>query len=104
MCGGSFEITSVPGEGTATRAVFERDHIDRPPLGDLVGTLLCVVVGNPGLDVRYCHNVGAEEFVFDTRDLREILGPEVPLHDPEILGYIRGTLAEALSELGSEAA
>ena len=104
MCGGAFEITSVPGEGTATWAAFEQDHIDRPPLGDLAGTLLCIIVGNPGLDVRYCHIVGMEEFVFDTRELRELLGPEVPLYDPEILGFIRGTLTEGLSVLGSEAA
>jgi hypothetical protein len=103
MCGGTFEITSLRGEGTVTRAAFERDHIDRPPLGDLAGTLLCIIVGNAALDVRYRHCVGAEEAVFDTRELREVLGPEVPLHDPEILGFIRGTLAESLAILGSEA-
>jgi hypothetical protein len=103
MCGGDFEITSVPGEGTSTRAVFELDHLDRPPLGDLAGTLLCIIVGNPTLDVRYCHIMAAEEFVFDTRELRELLGPEVPLYDPEILGFIRGTLTEGLAVLGSEA-
>lgn len=104
MCGGDFEITSVLGEGTTTRAAFERDHIDRPPLGDFAGTLLCIIIGNQAIDVRYCHRVGAEEFVFDTRELRELLGPEVPLYDPEILGFIRGTLKEGLSTLESEAA
>ncbi len=104
MCGGDFQITSVPGEGTATRAAFEFDHIDRPPLGDLAGTLLCIIVGNPTLDVVYCHHVGPGEFVFDTRELRELLGPEVPLYDPEILGFIRGTLTEELMALESEAA
>ncbi len=104
MCGGEFEIASKLGVGTVTRAIFDRDHIDRPPLGDLVGTLLCIMIGNQAIDVCYEHRVGAEEFTLDTRELRELLGPEVPLHDPEIVGFIRGALTEGISTLGSEAA
>ncbi|MGC9521362.1 MAG: ATP-binding protein [Anaerolineae bacterium] len=104
MCGGAFEITSQPGQGTETRATFEYDHVDRPPLGDLVGTLLCIVVGNPQLDVVYHHRVEDQAFVFDTREIREVLGPEVPLSDPEVLRYVRGALIEGLLSIGGEAA
>ncbi|MBN1250383.1 MAG: sensor histidine kinase [Anaerolineae bacterium] len=110
MCGGEFEITSnprgmhAPAGGTTTRAVFQLSHIDRPPLGDVIGTLLCVVVGNPQLDVVYHHRVGDEAFEFDTREIREILGDDVPLSDPEVLAFIRGTLTEGLAAIGGEAA
>ncbi|MGC9467186.1 MAG: ATP-binding protein [Anaerolineae bacterium] len=104
MCGGGFEIVSVPREGTAVSAVFQLSHIDRPPLGDLIGTLLCIIVGNPQLDVVYTHRVGENEFAFDTLTIREILGSKIPLSDPEVLGYIRGTLTEGLISIGSEAA
>lgn len=110
MCGGSFEITSkprdpkIPDQGTVTRAAFQLSHIDRPPLGDVIGTLLCIIVGNPQLNVVYHHRVGDSEFEFDTREIREILGDDVPLSDPEVLGFIRGALAEGLAAIGGEAA
>lgn len=103
MCGGTFSITSTPGRGTTTRATFQHSHIDRPPLGDLVGTLLCIIVGSSQLDLVYRHQVAdagsadRRSFVFDTRELREILGPEIPFSDPEVLGFIRGTLGAGLT-------
>ena len=60
MCDGHFEIHSAVGQGTETKATFRHSHIDRPPLGDIVGTLLCVIVGFPGGDVVYCHSVNGE--------------------------------------------
>ena len=35
QCGGTFGITSRPGEGTEVKASIVRDHIDAPPTGDL---------------------------------------------------------------------
>lgn len=110
MCGGDFEITSNPrgsqgaSPGTTTRAAFQLSHIDRPPLGDVIGTLLCIIVGNPQLDVVYHHRVGDGDFEFDTREIREILGDDVPLSDPEVLAFIRGALIEGLAAIGGEAA
>ncbi len=103
MCEGSFEIVSALGEGTTTRATFQLDHIDRPPLGDLTGTLLCIIVGNPQVDLVYRHRVADREFALDTREFREILGPEVSLSDPEILAFVRGIITEGLASIGSEA-
>lgn len=103
MCGGSFGITSALGVGTTTRATFQLDHIDRPPLGDLTGTLLCIIVGNPQIDLVYRHRVADQEFTVDTREFREILGPEISLSDPEILAFVRGTISEGLASIGSEA-
>lgn len=104
MCGGAFEITSALGQGTTTCATLQLSHIDRPPLGDLVGTLLCIIVGNPQIDLVYQHRVADRPFVLDTREFREVLGPEVSLSDPEILAFVRGTLSEGLTSIGSEAA
>jgi hypothetical protein len=104
MCGGDFEISSILGEGTMTRATLQLDHIDRPPLGDLSGTLMCIIVGNPQTDLVYHHQVAGRPFVLDTREFREILGPDVPLSDPEILTFVRSTIGEGLVSIGSEAA
>ncbi len=104
MCGGAFDITSTVGQGTTTRATLQLSHIDRPPLGDLSGTLMCIIVGNPQVDVVFQHWVAHKRFVLDTREYREILGPEVPFSDPEILAFVRGTIGEGLATIGSEAA
>ncbi len=102
MCGGYFEIESRLGEGTETRAVFQHDHIDRPPLGDLIGTLMCIIVGYPDIDLVYRHRVDGQEFTLDTREVREILGDDIPFSDPDVLAYLRGTLREELKVLGGE--
>ena len=92
MCGGEFSIRSTPGVGTLTHATFQHSHIDRPPLGDLAGTLLCMIVGYPGVDIVYRHRVAEREFTLDTREIRAILGEDVPLSDPDVLGFLRETL------------
>lgn len=102
MCDGNFEIRSQLGQGTTTQATFRHSHIDRPPLGDLIGTLICIIVGYPAIDLAYRHQVEQREFTLDTRDIREILGGDISLSDPEVLGFLRETLTEGLRELGAE--
>jgi hypothetical protein len=99
MCGGDFDINSELGRGTTTRATFQHSHIDRPPLGDLIGTLLCLIVGYPNADLNYHHRVNDREFSLATREIREVLGDEVPISDPDVLAFLRGTLEEGLASL-----
>ncbi|MBN1874874.1 MAG: sensor histidine kinase [Anaerolineae bacterium] len=96
MTNGSFKIESTPGVGTLIAATFQHSHIDRPPLGDITGTLLCIIVGYPRVDIIYRHQINEHTFSLDTREIRAILGEEIPLSDPEVLGYLRGTLEEGL--------
>jgi hypothetical protein len=104
MCAGDFTITSQPNIGTTTKAVLQHSHIDRPPIGDLVGTLLCIIVGNTKIDLHYHHTIENREFMFDTAEIRQVLGDEVPLSDPEVLGYIREALEQGWQALQSEQA
>lgn len=108
MCGGEFCIESELGVGTRTWASFQHSHIDRPPLGDLAGTVLCMVVGFPTLDVLYQHTVhntngATRDFELDTRGMREVLG-DVDLSDPEVLGFLREMLQEGHAHLYGEGA
>mgnify|MGYP000966401040 CR=1 FL=1 len=107
MCGGTFDITSEPGVGTITEATFRHSHIDRPPLGDLAGTLLCMIVGFVGVDVIYHHRVDAladmgREFTLDTREIRAILGDDVPFSDPDVLAFLNESLHEGMTSLQGE--
>jgi len=100
MCEGSFGIQSEAGKGTKVVTVFQHSHIDRPPLGDLVGTLLCLIVGNPTVNFVYRHYVDDRAFILDSREIRAILGDEVPLSDPEVLAFLRGMLEDGEHSLG----
>ncbi len=92
MSGGHFSITSELGRGTVTAATFGLHHIDRPPLGDVVGTMLCLIVGNPHVDFVFRYRRNGDSYELDTRAIREVLGEDVPLSDPEVLAYLRETL------------
>ncbi len=108
MCGGSFDISSEPGVGTTTEATFQHSHIDRPPLGDLAGTLLCMIVGFVGVDVLYEHRVDdaradtGGEFILDTREIHAILGDDVPFSDPDVLSFLNESLHEGWASLQGE--
>lgn len=102
MCGGYLNIASQPHRGTMTEAVFQHSHIDRPPLGDLVGTLLCLMVGYHKVDFVYHHHVDGQEFNFNTMDIRSVLGDQIPLSDPEVIAFIRQTLEEGEQVLSVE--
>jgi hypothetical protein len=102
MCAGSFAITSEPGVGTITEATFQHSHIDRPPLGDLAGTLLCMIVGFSGVDVLYQHRVDDRTFSLDTREIRTILGDDIPFSDPDVLAFLNESLHEGWASLQGE--
>jgi len=74
QCHGSLSIDSRPGKGTTTKVIFQYGHIDRPPLGDITSTLICIILANPGLDVIYEHYVGDVSYQLDTRRMEKIVG------------------------------
>lgn len=103
MTGGSFGISSKQGEGTAVKAVFVLDSIDRMPLGDINGTVSALISCNPQLDFVYLRRAGERSFTLDTRKMREILGG-VPLDSPEVSQFIREFLSENEKDLNSGSA
>ena len=102
MCEGTFSITSELGVGTTTEATFQHSHIDRPPLGDLAGTLLCMIVGFTGVDVLYEHRVDNRSFTLDTREIRAVLGDDIPFSDLDVLAFLSESLHEGLASLHGE--
>ncbi|WP_300295430.1 ATP-binding protein [uncultured Intestinimonas sp.] len=101
--GGGLEIRSAPGKGTTVTAAFFSGHIDCPPLGDMAATVALLVQGLPeGMDLVYAHRRGGETFQMDTAQLREILGPEVPLSLPEVTRWVEDYIREGERELPPE--
>lgn len=93
MTGGSFEIRSEPGRGTAVTARFYTGHVDFIPLGDICATVTMLICMNTDRDFRYRLQKDGKEFTVDTRELRQILDG-VPLDTPEVRAWIQGYLAE----------
>ena len=96
--GGSLTIKSEVGVGTSVIATFTHDHIDRQPLGDIAGTIFSIVSMNPMLALYYKHVVNGETFIFDTEEVRGVLG-DVPLDSLDVLLWIQGYLNEGINNL-----
>ena len=99
QAGGNLEIESQEGVGTKVTAVFEINHIDRMPVGDLAGTFVTLVQGDP--DVRFVLTccVDGNEFVADTDEIKEIL-EGMPITSPQVLVWLGGFVSDNLSEIG----
>lgn len=98
MTGGSLDIQSEPGEGTAVTARFHTDHVDFVPLGDIAATVEMLVTQNTGIDFLYRQTCGGAAFTFDTKEIKKILGG-VPLNTPEVIQWIREYLKENINSL-----
>lgn len=97
--GGFFRIDSRLGHGTELMAEFSLSHLDRAPLGDMLGTLMSLIVGRPEVDFVYRQKTGDQEFILDTREVKEALDG-LPMSDPEVINFLRQNIAEGLAELG----
>jgi hypothetical protein len=97
--GGDIDVQSTVGEGTIVRADFRYSNIDRKPLGDMVNTLITLIIGNPHVDFSYTHEKGEKQFSLDTADIKKELD-DVPLNHPEVVKNIRNYLQEGFEELG----
>ena len=100
--GGWFEIESKPSEGTAVRVAFQLSHIDRQPLGDLQGTLVTLIMGNPNIHFIYRHQRGQDTYVLDTEEIKGEI-EDVPINHVEVLKFIRQDIAEGLKEINAQA-
>jgi hypothetical protein len=86
-CNGHLKLASSLGEGTKVIAVFQRSHIDRAPLGDLVETLMSILLSDRLMDLHYVHTVDGRRFEFCTTELHEILG-DIPLSHPMVRDWL----------------
>jgi hypothetical protein len=102
LTGGRMTLRSRPKTGTVVEAAFGLSHIDRQPLGDIASTLIALIVGNPGSDFIYRHEVDGRVYLLDTREIKKAL-EGVPLHHPEVTGFLREHITEGLSDIGAAA-
>ena len=97
-CEGEFGIRSKQGEGTEVSASFRLDHIDLAPMGDMVGTMTSLIVGNPQVDFVYTHEVDGRVFKLDTREVKQELdGMEITR--PEVIKFLGDLIRESMIDI-----
>lgn len=96
--GGGFEIESELMKGTRVRAVFGLNHLDRPVMGDLVGSLLILICSPGETDYVFKHQTPSGEFVLDTREIRQTL-ENVPIDHPEIRAFLKEMIEGNLEQI-----
>ena len=99
--GGEFKITSEVGKGNVVDASFQLSNIDRPPLGDLKGTLITLIQGSPQINIIYTYVTDQGKFVLNTDEIRNIM-EGVPINEPEVLSWIGEFISENEAELSAK--
>ena len=97
--GGSLTVESTEGEGTKVTAVFHTDHLDCPPMGDLAGTVALLIQGRPWGDFTVERTTPKGFYFFSTEEVREYLGNEVSLDEPEVFLWLSSYLEELEQEV-----
>ena len=99
-CDGRFRIWSKVGVGTIVIAVFKYSHIDRAPMGNLLETLIAALVGmDPKSNLIYVHYINDRKFLIDTREIKNILGEDIPLQSVEVLSWIKTYVIDGVKNL-----
>lgn len=98
MTGGSFRMESKLGEGTKVMAIFGMNHLDRPIMGDLVGTLLILFCSPGAVDYVFKHQTPSGEFVLDTREIKQII-ENVPISHPDIRLFLKEMMEGNLEQI-----
>lgn len=80
--------------GTEVTATFDTNHIDFTPVGDLVSTMETLIMGSPEIDFVFTHQTDRFSVGLDTREIREVLGADVPLDSFEVIQWIGQYLRE----------
>ncbi len=97
-CAGDFSIQSKPGAGTKIVANFQFSHIDCMPLGDIVSTLLTLIIGTPEVRFLFEYKINQQSYKFDNEPIKQTLDG-VSLSEPAVIKYIREELKTGIKNL-----
>ncbi len=95
---GALSVSSEAGKGTIVTASFRHSHIDRPPLGDIANALILMVSANPDIDFFFKYIYNGREYVFDTKEVKEVLDG-VPLNDPSVIRMLTEMVRSNIDDL-----
>ena len=106
MCNGYFNLESKLGVGTTLTAVFQYDHIDRIPLGNLQDTFVSSIIGHADIDFEIILEnkiITGENDVFEFSTIavkKELDG--IPITYPAVISYINDVIKEGIINIKME--
>jgi hypothetical protein len=98
LSGGGMTITSTPRKGTTVTATFGYSHLDRPPLGDVSGTVALLITANPSINIIYLHSFEGTEWSISTAEIIAELGREA-VTDLTIVRSLKEIISGNLAEI-----
>lgn len=87
-CGGYFEIRSELNVGTSIFCYFEKNNIDRAPLGNMGETIMTIINSMDEGDLVYTHISDSKTFIFSTSEIKTMLGG-MDINDTGVLLWIK---------------
>lgn len=97
-CEGDLKIESALNIGTKVEVWFKHSHINRVPIGNMVETIITLLINGSHFDLQYTHKVNQHQMTFDTQEIRQVLG-DVPLSHPDVIEWVRQSLQDEIMEL-----
>ncbi len=79
--------------GTVVSAIFNKEHIDFIPLGNVTESVITLIHGHPDTDFKFTHKMPQSRVSLDTREIRAVLD-DVPLNEFQVLAWIKEYLNE----------
>lgn len=92
---GTFEIVSKLNQGTSVKACYVKDHLDTPPMGDIIETMMTLILADQSIDYVFQYKEDNHEFVLNTKEVKELLDG-VPINQPEIIFWLKEYIKEGL--------
>lgn len=92
LTGGELNIESELGVGTVIQLKLPLNHPDRPPLGDVISTLITLLVTNPQVWIIYREVRNGKAWEFNSKDVEGLL------EDYSWLGKIKEVLYNSYKE------
>ena len=80
--------------GTELAATFNTRSIDFTPIGDIVSTVCILIAGSPEIDFIFSDVSEKGEVILRTSEIREALGGDISLAEPEVQAWIKEYLKE----------
>lgn len=93
--GGKFSIVSTIGKGTSVTGEFIKDHIDTPPMGNIVDTIITLIQADDKIDYLFKYTSDDSEFILDTTEIKQLLDG-VAINLPEIIIWLKDYIKEGL--------
>ncbi len=97
-CNGGLEIKSSLGKGTTLYFWFEHSNWDRPPMGDISGTMAMLCSLNERIHFVYHHITNQGSYCLDT-DMVKAVMDGLSLNNIHAMNALRTLIQEKLEEI-----